>query len=88
VCDPHRVALVERVRVIAWLNSEDARRYTEVGPLVAKAIEENRHQGGDSTVRLGDAPECGIVFASGTESFTCTRERGHHRHEHRSRRAK
>jgi len=39
-----------RVRVIAWLNSEDARRYTEVGPLVAKAIEENRHAGGDATV--------------------------------------
>ncbi len=38
--------------------------------------------------RLPPRPECGIVFASGTESFTCTREKGHHRHEHRARRAK
>lgn len=38
----------ERVRVIAWLNSEDARRYTEVGPLVAKALEEGRHLSGPS----------------------------------------
>ena len=33
----------ERARTIAWLYSEDARRYTEVGPLVAKALEEGRH---------------------------------------------
>ena len=38
----------ERVRIIAWLNSEDARRYTEVGPLVAKALEEGRHLSGET----------------------------------------
>jgi hypothetical protein len=34
--------MAERERVIAWLWSQDARRYTEVGPLVAKAIQEGR----------------------------------------------
>ena len=33
----------ERARVCAWLQSEDARRYTEVGPLVADAIAKGRH---------------------------------------------
>ena len=33
----------ERADLVAWLYSEDARRYTEVGPLIAKAILEGRH---------------------------------------------
>lgn len=33
----------ERLRIVAWLRGEDARRYTEVGPLVAQAIVEGRH---------------------------------------------
>jgi len=39
----------ERARVVAWLYSDDARRYTEVGPLIAKAILEGRHVSGEST---------------------------------------
>jgi hypothetical protein len=33
----------ERARVCIWLQSEDARRYTECGPLVASAIERGEH---------------------------------------------
>lgn len=33
----------ERLRIVAWLRGEDARRYTEVGPLVAQALVEGRH---------------------------------------------
>lgn len=34
----------ELALVIVWLNSKDARGYTEVGPLIAKALKEERHR--------------------------------------------
>jgi hypothetical protein len=34
--------VAERAEIVAWLWSEDARRYTEVGPLIGKALEEKR----------------------------------------------
>lgn len=35
-------AVAER-SLIEWLWSEDARKYTEIGPLIAKAVEDGRH---------------------------------------------
>jgi hypothetical protein len=34
----------ECAHIVAWLYSKDARRYTETGPLIAKALLEGRHR--------------------------------------------
>jgi hypothetical protein len=46
--------IVERAEIVAWLWSEDARRYTEVGPLIGKALEEkrDRYEDGSPIVRV------------------------------------